>query len=128
MKLRVAVVDDQPSLLQTITSVLAREFEVMAAFPLGRSLLEFIGKESPDVVVIDLGLPDINGLEIIRKMKEQGIATRVVVCSVERDPDLVDAALKAGATCYVWKERIASELNEAVRLASKGRQFVSSPK
>lgn len=128
MKLRVAAADDQPRLLQTIASVLAHEFEVMAAFPLGSSLLQFVWKEQPDVVVVDLGLPDINGLEIIRKVKERGIGTKVVVCSVERDPDLVDAALRAGAACYVWKERIASELNKAVELASKGQQFVSLPR
>ena len=128
MKLRVAVVDDQPCLLETTASILARDFDVVAAFLQGRSLLQFVCEEKPDVVVVDLGLPDIHGLEIIRKIQERGIATRVVVCSVERDPDLMDAALQAGAVCYVWKERIASELNEAVRRASTGRQFVSSPR
>jgi len=125
MKLRVAAADDQPRLLQTIASILAREFEVVAVFPQGKSLLQFVSKEKPDVAVVDLGLPDINGLEIIRTIRKHGVATKIVVYSVERDPDLVEAALQAGATCYVWKERIASELNDAVRLAARGQQFVS---
>jgi len=126
MKLRVAVADDQPRLLQTIASILARDFEVMAVFPQGRSLLQFVCEEKPDVAVVDLGLPDINGLEIIRGIRKHDVATKIVVCSVESDPDLMEAALQAGATCYVWKERIASELNDAVRSAARGRQFVSS--
>jgi DNA-binding NarL/FixJ family response regulator len=126
MTLRVAVADDQPRLLQTIVSILEREFEVLGVFQGGKALLEFVCEKRPDVAVVDLGLPDLNGLEVIRKIREHDIATRIVVCSVEKDPDLVNAALQAGAACYVWKERIASELNKAVQLAAKGEQFVSS--
>jgi DNA-binding NarL/FixJ family response regulator len=126
MKLRVAVAEDEPRLLRTIASILDREFDVIAAFPQGRSLLEFVCEKIPDVAVVDLGLPDINGLEVIREIVRRGIDTKVVICSAEKDPDLVGAALQAGAACYVWKQRIASELNEAVRLAARGQQFVSS--
>ena len=128
MRLRVAAAEDQPRLLQTIACILAREFEVIATFQQGRSLLHFVCEEEPDVAVVDLGLPDMNGLEIIRTIKKRGIGTKIVICSVERDPDLVAAALEAGAACYVWKERIASELNEAVKLASTGQQFISLPR
>ena len=69
MKLRVAVVDDQPCLLETTASILARDFDVVAAFSHGRSLLQFVWEEKPDVVVVDLGLPDIHGLEIIRRIE-----------------------------------------------------------
>lgn len=125
MTLRVAAADDEPRLLKTIASILAREFDVIATFRTGNSLWEFVCEKRPQVAVVDLGLPDINGLEVVRRIVKHGIPTKVVICSVERDADVVDEALRAGAACYVWKERIASELNQAVRLAAEGQQFMS---
>lgn len=125
MRLRVAVADDQPRLLEALVTTLARDFEVIGTAPDGRTLLQRICEKQPDVVVVDLGLPDMNGLEITRRVVQNGNYTRVVICSVEKDPELVKAAMHAGASGYVWKNRIASELNSAVRLAASGKQFTS---
>ena len=125
VKLRVVVADDEPRLLEAIVSILARDFEVIGAAPDGQTLLQCICEKQPDVVVVDLGLPDLNGLEITRRVAKNGSCTAVVICSVEKDPELEQAALEAGASCYVWKNRIACELNSAVRLAAAGKQFTS---
>ncbi len=124
-ELRVVVADDEPRLLAAIVTTLARDFEVTGTAMDGQTLLQRICEEEPDVVVVDLGLPDINGLEITRRVLQSGRRPAVVICSVEKDPELVHAALEAGACCYVWKDRIACELNSAVRLAATGKQFTS---
>jgi DNA-binding NarL/FixJ family response regulator len=125
--LRIAAADDQPRLLEAIVTTLARDFEVIATAADGQTLLERISEKQPDVVVVDLGLPGMNGLEITRRVVQNGRYTRVVICSVEKDPELVNAALQAGASGYVWKNRIACELNSAVRLAAIGERFTSAP-
>jgi DNA-binding NarL/FixJ family response regulator len=124
-ELRVVVADDEPRLLEAIVTTLACDFEITGTAMDGQTLLQRISEKQPDVVVVDLGLPDINGLEITRRVVQNGGCTAVVICSVEKDPELVNAALEAGASCYVWKDRIACELNSAVRLAATGKQFTS---
>jgi DNA-binding NarL/FixJ family response regulator len=124
-KFRVAVAEDQPRLLHALVTILARDFDVIATAADGQTLLQSILEEQPDVVVVDLGLPDMNGLELTRRVVQNLRHTRVVLCSVEDDPELVNAAFEAGASGYVWKNRIACELNSAVRLAATGRQFTS---
>lgn len=125
MKLRVMVVDDEPRLLDALVAILGQEFEVLAAAPDGETLLRLLDERKPDVVIVDLGLPGINGLDVTRAVLTHHAATRVVICSVEKDPELVTAALQAGACCYVWKERVVSELNAAVKMAASGEQFIS---
>lgn len=125
MKLRVMVAEDDPRLLEAIVAVLGREFEVVAAAPDGETLLRLLAEGKPDVVILDLGLPGMNGLDVARAVLSNGIATRVIICSVEKDPELVTAALQAGASCYIWKERIVGELNAAVKMAARGEQFIS---
>lgn len=126
MKLRVMVADDEPRLLKVIVAVLGQEFEVVAAAPDGETLLRLLAEGKPDVVIVDLGLPGMNGLEITRAVLKNHVATRVIICSVEKDPELVTAALHAGASCYIWKERIVGELNDAVKMAARGERFVSN--
>jgi len=126
MKLRVMVAEDEPRLLEAIVAILGREFEVVAAAADGETLLRLLAEGAPDVVIVDLGLPGMNGLDVTRAVLRKCIATRVVICSVEKDPELVSAALQAGASCYIWKERIVGELNDAVKMAARGERFVSN--
>jgi len=120
------VAEDEPRLLEAIVAILGREFEVVAAAADGETLLRLLAEGAPDVVIVDLGLPGMNGLDVTRAVLRKCIATRVVICSVEKDPELVSAALQAGASCYIWKERIVGELNDAVKMAARGERFVSN--
>src|ERR1043166_8792477 len=87
-ELRVVVADDEPRLLAAIVTTLARDFEITGTAMDGKTLLQHICEKQPDVIVVDLGLPDINGLEITRRVLQNGGRTAVVICSVEKDPEL----------------------------------------
>src|SRR5260221_6280237 len=97
MKLRIVVADDSPSFLEKLVSILDIEFDVVKTAIDGNSSLEIIISCKPDVVVLDLELPGLNGLEITRKLMKYSPRPAIVICSVESDPEIVEAAQKAGA-------------------------------
>ena len=88
--------------------------------------LESIRCHRPDVVVLDLALPLLNGFEIIRELRTCAPSPAVVICSVETDPEIVEAAREAGALCYVFKCHVMRDLIAAVKLAAGGQGFISA--
>ena len=125
-RIRIVVVDDKPAFLQRLTSLLADEFEVVATAADGKSALEVIRRCHPDLIVLDLGIPELNGIEVTREiMKSPGSKPLVVICSVEINPEIVQAAREAGAIAYVFKMRADKDLTLAVKSALLGKPFVS---
>jgi DNA-binding NarL/FixJ family response regulator len=125
VRLRVAVVDDEPNFLNAFVHLLGSEFEVVATARDGKSALQSIIEAKPDVAILDLQLPDTNAIELTRNLTQNSHHVAVVICSVIKDPDVMDAALDAGASAYVWKDRMASDLIAAVRSAAEHRRFIS---
>jgi DNA-binding NarL/FixJ family response regulator len=125
MKLHIVVVDDNPAFLAKLVSVLATEFEVIATALDGKSALERIRLYQPNVVVLDLAMPDFNGIEVTKELIKHPLSPAVVICSMEDDPEIVEAARRAGALGYVFKARIAKDLIAAVKSVASGQSFVS---
>jgi DNA-binding NarL/FixJ family response regulator len=125
MKLRIVVADDNAAFLATLVYMLATEFEVVATAADGKSALERIRLCQPDVVVLDLEMPGLNALEITKELAKHPPSPPVVICSIEVDPETVDAARQAGALGYVFKVRIAKDLIAAVKSVARGQSFVS---
>jgi DNA-binding NarL/FixJ family response regulator len=123
-RLRIIVADDNPAFLRELTSLLAHEFDVVATAANGRSALDLIRRYKPDLVVLDLGMPLLNGIEVTRELAKH--SPPVVICSVETDPEVVEAAQQAGALAYVFKVRIEKDLILAVKSALQGKPFASS--
>ena len=126
VRLRIAVVDDEPNFLNAFVHLLGSEFEVVATARDGKSALQSITEAKPDVVVLDLQLPDTNAIELTRNLTQNSHHVAVVICSVIKDQDVMNAALEAGAAAYVWKDRMASDLIAAVRSAADHQRFISS--
>ena len=126
MKLRVVVADDNANFLSELISVLETEFDVVATATDGKSALESIRNCCPDVVVLDLEMPLLNGIEVTRELSEHSPRPAVVICSVDSDPDFIEAAREAGALGYVFKTHAARDLNLAVKSVACGRSFVST--
>ena len=127
MTLRVVAADDNSRFLQTIISELeAASFEVVETASDGRSALECVLRNKPDVIVLDLIMPGLNGIEVTRELRKNGIAAAIIICSVESDEQTIDAAREAGAQGYVFKTRMAKDLVPAVRAVSSGEVFISS--
>jgi DNA-binding NarL/FixJ family response regulator len=99
--------------------------DVVAAAADGPALLDSAAAMDPDVLVLDVSLPGMCGIEVASRLKASGARARVVFLTVHADPDYVAAALAAGALGYVVKVRMASDLRAAIREAMAGRQFVS---
>lgn len=125
MKIRVAVADDNPKMLQALVAALPPELEVVATATDGRSALEQIRALQPSVAVLDLNMPELNGIEIIREIKHQRLACEVVICSVESDSDIIGAGLDAGALGYVLKPAMNRDLGTAVQCVARGQFFTS---
>ena len=125
MKLRIVVADDSPSFLEQLVSILEVEFDVVKTAMDGSKSVEIIMNCKPDVVVLDLEMPGLNGIEITRELKKYSPGPAIVICSVENDQEIVDAAQKIGALGYVFKSRAARDLNAAVKAVARGKSFVS---
>lgn len=124
-KVRVLLADDNEKIIERVQLLLRREFEVVGAVANGEALLEAAARIRPDVIVSDISMPLLDGLEAARRLKQQCTAAKIVFLTVYRDPELLEAALDAGVLGYVLKTRLHLDLIPAIRLALAGRQFVS---
>jgi two-component system response regulator DesR len=125
MKLRILVADDNRKTLLALLTALSLEFDVIATATNGRSALEQIRRLQPSVAVLDLNMPELNGIEVTREIVRQCLSCAVVICSVAKAPELIEAALVAGALGYVCKRRLNQDLPIAVKRAARGESFVS---
>ena len=125
MRLRVVVAEDNAAFLQEFISILGAEFEIVATAADGRAALEHICRCRPDVAVLDLQMPLLNGIEVTKELIANPPAPAIVVCSVETDPEIVEAARQAGALGFVFKTSMANDLITAVKSAARGEFFAS---
>jgi DNA-binding NarL/FixJ family response regulator len=123
---RVVLADDHREMLVRVTALLASEFTVVAAVGDGETLIDAEANLDPDVLVIDITMPGISGLEAAAQVRENGSQVPIVFLSVHEEREFVLAARQTGALGYVSKVRLASDLIPAVRAALDGRRFVSA--
>jgi DNA-binding NarL/FixJ family response regulator len=119
-RIRVLLADDHEAMLGRVTRLLATEFNVVGTATDGQQALDAAMELEPDVLVLDISMPVMNGIETARRLKEAGSETRIVFLTVHDDPDFAREALEAGALGYVIKQRIASDLVAAVKKAHAG--------
>lgn len=112
--------------MRQFLSILNSEFEVVATAVNGALALQSIRRCRPDVVVLDLRMPVLDGLELTRILKSDRTGPAVVICSVESEPEIVEAAVQAGAMGYVLKTQISRDLIAAVKLVAQGKSFIPS--
>ena len=122
---RVLLVDDHPALLEQAQCLLAGEFAVVGALVDGAKVAATTALEQPDLIVLDITLPGQSGLNLAQRLRAAGCSARIVFLTVHSDADYARAAFAAGASGYVVKSRMASDLVTALRAALLGRRFVS---
>ncbi len=129
MTIRIVLADDHQIIRDGLRSVLrdAVDLEIVGEAADGRSALERTLELAPDVLVADILMPQINGLELARQVRRQCPKTRVVMLSMHADAPYVLEALRAGAIGYVLKDSGAAELAAAVRAAAAGERYLSPP-
>ena len=125
-KLRVAVADDHAGMLEWLATTLRNEFEVVASVGNGVAALEVVARLDPDVIVLDLSMSPMNGLEVTRSLQESGSRTVVVLVTAYDEPELVKVCLEAGAMGFVLKSRVIEELVPAIRKAVASKRHSSA--
>lgn len=125
----ILLADDHRIVRQGLRALLAAEadFEVVGEADDGREALELVKRLSPDVLVLDLMMPGLNGLEVARQLPRQSPGVRVVVLSMHDDEGFVLEALANGVSGYVLKDSNSSDLVHAVREVAAGRRYLSPP-
>ncbi len=122
---RVLLAEDHTLLLDAFAKLLEPHCDVVGTAGDGRELLEAAQRLEPDVVVADISMPLLNGLEAGRRLKEILPDTKLVFVTVNEDPDLAAEALRMGASAYVLKKSATSELFHAIREVLAGRSYVT---
>ena len=121
----VLLADDHEAFLEVEARLLGQEFDVVESVCDGRAAVEAAARLAPDVLVLDISMPFLDGIEAMRSLRAAGSRSKFVFLTVHGDEDYVRAALAAGAVGYVVKSRLASDLLPALREAMAGRRFIS---
>ena len=122
---RILMADDHQMLLDAFKVMLEPDFDIVGSVTDGRALLEEYARLHPDVVVIDVAMPLLNGLDAGRQLKAQRRSVKLVFLTMNPDPDLAGEALRLGASGYVLKSSAAQELKQAIQEAMRGRSYIT---
>jgi DNA-binding NarL/FixJ family response regulator len=121
----ILLADDHPGIFETVARIIEPTFEIVGRSGDGQALLEAVAKLNPDVVVTDISMPVLNGIDAASELKESGSMCRIVFLTVHDDPDFIEACFATGALGYVSKTRMALDLLPAIQEALKGHTFIS---
>jgi two-component system response regulator NreC len=126
-KIRILLADDHAVVRQGFKMILAAQsdMEIVGEAGNGREALDLAGQFQPDVVVMDVAMPELNGIEATRRLADISPRTRVLALSMHKDSVYVREILRAGARGYLLKDSIASDLLAAVRAISRGEGYIS---
>ena len=126
MKLpKVILADDHKILLEAFRKLLEPHYDIVAAVSDGRALLTAAATLKPDVILLDIGMPLLNGLEAARQLKSKLPSVRLIFLTMQEDPELAVEAMRAGACGYLLKTSASSELLHAMQEALKGKTYVT---
>ena len=123
---RVLLADDHTLLLEAFRKLLEPHCNVVGSVSDGRALIEAAPRLKPDVIVLDISMPLLNGLDAAIQLRKKVPNAKLVFLTMNDDPDLAAEAFRIGASGFLLKNSAASELVEAIREAFQGRAFVSS--
>ena len=124
-KVRVLLADDHEAILARLRSILGEDFDVVGAVSNGQDAVEQVQRLDPDVLVIDIAMPILDGLHAVSKLRGKRCRTKFVFLTVHEDSDFIAAAFSAGASGYVTKSHVSTDLVPAILEVLEGRTFVS---
>jgi DNA-binding NarL/FixJ family response regulator len=122
---RLLIADDHTLLAEACKGLLEPEFEVVGLADNGRTLLRLVSELNPDVVVLDIAMPQLNGLDAGDQIKHLSPATKLVFLTMDMSPEVAAEAFRRGASGYVVKTSSAEELATAIRRALKSESYLS---
>lgn len=120
---RILMADDHTLVLEGLRKLLEREFELVGTVEDGRTLLAEAGRLRPDVILLDVSMPLLNGIDAARRLRKLVPGSKLVFVTMHDDPTYVAEAFQAGASGYVVKRSAASALIRAIRTVLRGRRY-----
>ena len=121
----VLLADDHAIVAEGLATILAGEFTVVGTVGDGNALLKAARERQPDVVVTDVAMPGMGGLDAIRRFQAEGITARIVLLTMHAEPELAAEAFKAGASAFLVKSAAGRELITAIREVLLGRTYLT---
>lgn len=124
-RVKILLADDHTLFCHLLKDLLEPEYEVVGSFSDGRELLRAAGYLQPDVVVVDISMPQLNGLDAGRRLKKENAKLTLIYLTMNNDVELAREALEVGASAFVLKNAPSSELLRAIRDSLKGVSYVA---
>lgn len=121
---RVLLADDNPEMQNTIIGLLESEFDIVGVAANGAELIEAESRLHPNIGIVDISMPVMNGIDAVTEIKKHGSSMKVIFLTVNEDNDFVRAAFKTGASGYVIKRQMGSDLIAAIKRVLSGKMFV----
>jgi DNA-binding NarL/FixJ family response regulator len=122
---RIILADDHTLVLDALKNLIEPEFEVVGTFNDGQSLVQAVSELNPNVVVLDIGMPTMNGLNAGQRIKQMMPMVKLVYLTMNDDPDVAGEAFRLGASGFVLKNSAATELLQAIRKVVRGGYYVT---
>jgi len=122
---RILLADDHPGVLERASRILASDYEVVGTVADGRSAVDAALQLHPDLVVLDIMMPELDGFHAAREFRQRGSTAKVVFLTIHQDEEYVTAAMDSGGVAYVLKSKMHPDLIHAIRQALAGSVFVS---
>ena len=122
---RVLLADDHAIVIEGLRRVLEPEFEIAGAVANGEALVLAAGTLQPDIVITDISMPLLNGIEAVRQIRKTNRKMKIIFFTVHDDVTYAVEALSAGGSAYVWKGSGIAEIREAIREVLAGRTYVT---
>jgi DNA-binding NarL/FixJ family response regulator len=122
---RVLLADDHRMLLDALKELLEPKYDVVGLVNDGRALLKVAEKQRPDVIVLDIAMPHLNGLDAGRQIKQSMPAVKLIFMTMNEDPYVVGEAFRAGASAFLLKQAAGFELHDAIETVRKGGTYVT---
>jgi DNA-binding NarL/FixJ family response regulator len=124
---RIVIADDNLAMLDSVAEILLdADYEVVGVVSDGTCVLAEVEHSQPDIVVLDISMGDINGLELARALQERSFPGKIIFLTVHEDQELLSAAIAAGGYAYVVKSRLDLDLLPALQTVMCGQLFVSA--
>ncbi len=122
---RVLLADDHEAMLDRVKRLLEKELHVVGTVRDGQAALDAVAKLNPDVLILDISMPVLTGIQAALRLKLMKSEVRIVFLTVHEDPDFAREALATGALGFVVKPRLVTDLSVAIKEVLAGRSFVS---
>jgi DNA-binding NarL/FixJ family response regulator len=122
---RVLLADDHLAVLQRVTNLLQSAFDVVGSARTGREMVSQAMLLNPDVIVVDISMPELSGIEAVHQLRRKGSTAKVVFLTIHSEDEFVQACFAEGALGYVVKVHMKTDLIPAINAVLSGRPFVS---